>query len=285
MSSNRPELLPLIFWVSLVSALFVPQVSAQVPDAQTIIERSVQAIKKDFAAAPDYNHKERDRTPNGAKLYQITILDGTPYQRLMAENGKPLSQAQEAEAMKKQQQAEAQHHAESANERRSRIANYRKDLARDHNMYEQLTEAFDFKLVGQGKLRGFNVYKLRATPKPGYRPPNIECQALPGMQGQLWVDQKTFQWVKVTAQVVRPVSIEGFLAQVEPGTRFELEKAPVGNGIWLPSHFKMKSHSKVFFLINHYSSQNQTFFDYVSANDAQSASDGSKIPEVLQGKR
>ena len=285
MSSNRPDFLPLIFWVLSVSALFAPQVSAQVPDAKTIIERSVQAIKKDFAAAPDYNNKERDCTPNGNKLYQITKLDGTPYQRLIAENGKPLSQAQEAEAMKKQQQAEAQHQAESASERSSRIANYRKDLARDHNMYEQLTEAFDFKLVGQGKLRKFDVYVLKATPKPGYRPPNMECQALPGMQGQLWVDQKTFQWVKVTAQVIRPVSIEGFLAQVEPGTRFELQKAPVDNGIWLPSRFTMKSHSKVFFLVNHYSSADQTFFDYASVKGAQSADSGSKMSELLPGKR
>ena len=276
---------PLFLAPMLVAALCVPHLVAQTPDAKTIIERSVQAIKKDFAAAPAYNNKERDRTPDGNKLYQITMLDGTPYQRLIAENGKPLSQAQEAEAMKKQQQAEAQHQSESAGERRSRIANYRKDLARDHNMYEQLTEAFDFKLVGQGKLRKFNVYLLKATPKPGYRPPNMECQALPGMQGQLWVDQKTFQWVKVTAQVIRPVSIEGFLAQVEPGTRFELEKAPVGNGVWLPSHFKMKSHSKVFFLVNHYSSQNQTFFDYVSAKGAQPDSSGSTMSELLPGKQ
>ncbi len=284
MSSKRPEFLPLISLVLLVSALFVPQISAQVPDAKTIIERSVQAIKKDFAAAPNYNNKERDRTTDRTKLYQITMLGGTPYQRLIAENGKPLSQAEEAEAMKKQQQAEAQHQAQSASERSSRIANYRKDLARDHNMYEQLTEAFDFKLVGQGKLRKFDVYILKATPKPGYRPPNMECQALPGMQGQLWVDQKTFQWVKVTAQVIRPVSIEGFLAQVEPGTRFELQKAPVGNGIWLPSHFTMKSHSKVFFLVNHYSSQNQTFFDYASVKGAQSVGSGSTMSELLPGK-
>lgn len=132
-------------------------------------------------------------------------------------------------------------------------------------MMEQLTEAFDFKLAGQSKLRSFRVYLLKATPKSGYQPPNMDCQVLPGMQGELWIDQKTFQWVKVTAQVIHPVSIEGFLAQVEPGTRFELEKTPVGDNIWLPSHFAMKSHAKVLFLVNHSSSEDDTYFDYAKS--------------------
>ncbi len=94
----------------------------------------------------------------------------------------------------------------------------------------------------------------------------MDCQVLPGMQGKLWIDQKTFQWVKVTAQVIHPVSIEGFLAQVEPGTRFELKKAPVANGVWLPSHFALKSQAKVLFLINRSSAENETYSDYTKAN-------------------
>ena len=82
------------------------------------------------------------------------------------------------------------------------------------------------------------------------------------MVGQLWIDQKTFQWVKVVAEVVHPVSIGGFLARVDPGTRFELDKAPVGNGIWLPSHFSMKSDAKVLHMFSHDSQEDVTYFDY-----------------------
>ena len=253
----------------MLTALFVPQSVAQAPDSQTIIERSVQANKRDFEATPNYNNKERDRTPKGSKLYEITMIDGTPYQRLLAVNGKPLPQATEAQAMKEQQHAEAQRQAESADERRNRIAKYQRDRTRDNNMMKQLTEAFNFTLVGESKLRNFNVYHLKAIPKPGYQPPNMDCQVLPGMQGELWIDQKTFQWVKVTAQVIHPVSIEGFLAQVEPGTRFELEKTPVGNGIWLPSHFEMNSRAKVLFMINRSSSANETYFDYTAVNSSE----------------
>jgi hypothetical protein len=66
----------------------------------------------------------------------------------------------------------------------------------------------------------------------------------------------------VQAKVIRPVSIEGFLATVEPGTQFLLEKAPVDNDVWEPMHFSMKSEAKVLFFFNHRSQENDVYFDY-----------------------
>jgi hypothetical protein len=85
---------------------------------------------------------------------------------------------------------------------------------------------------------------------------------LPGMEGELWIDQKTYEWVKVTAHVIRPVSIEGFLARVEPGTRFEIEKTPVGSGIWQITHFSMQSNAKVLFVVNKNSAEEDWFYDF-----------------------
>jgi hypothetical protein len=60
---------------------------------------------------------------------------------------------------------------------------------------EQLTKAFDFKPVGERTLEGHDVYVLMATPRADFHPPNMETEALKGMQGELWIDKKTFQWV------------------------------------------------------------------------------------------
>ena len=95
----------------------------------------------------------------------------------------------------------------------------------------------------------------------------METQVLPAMRGELWIDKKTFQWVKVTAHVTRPISIEGFLAQVQPGTRFELEKMPVDDGIWLAKHFEMKSSAKVLFLFDRKDEEDNTFFDHRRITD------------------
>ena len=78
------------------------------------------------------------------------------------------------------------------------------------------------------------MYVPRATPRKKYNPPNLAAKVLTGMHGELWIDKSSFHWVKATAHVLHPVSIEGFPARVEPGTFSELDKMPVEGGVWLP---------------------------------------------------
>lgn len=231
-------------------------------DVKLIVAKSVQANEADFKAAPQYSYRERIKTPDSDKTHDVYMIAGSPYERLVAVNGKPISKEDAAKEQQKLEQARKERKAESPDQRRQRIAKYEKDRRRDHAMMQELTKAFTFKLVGQRKARGFTVYVLKATPREGYKPPNMETQVLTGMQGEMWIDTRTYQWVKVTAQVIHPVSIEGFLAQVEPGTQFELEKMPVGNGIWMPSHFSMKSHAKVLYMFNRASQEDHTFSNY-----------------------
>ncbi|HXR75964.1 MAG TPA: hypothetical protein VN737_08320 [Bryobacteraceae bacterium] len=263
---------------ALLSLALVPMTALCVsPDVQTIIQKSVEANERDFKAAPYFNYREEDRDGPNSKTYQVYMIDGSPYQRLIAINGKPLSESQSVQEEKKLEQEKARRQAESSSDRKNRIAKYEKDRHRDHELMQQLTKAFDFKFVGTRKMESRDVYLLKATPKPGYNPPNMETQVLLGMEGQLWIDAETYQWVKVTAKVIRPVSIEGFLAQVQPGTRFELEKMPVGNGIWQPKHFSMKSHSKVLFLFNRRSQADETYSDYqrIEGSNTKSVQQGS----------
>jgi len=253
-------------WLAPVLLLYLmvgsPVALCAAPDVQEIIRRSVIANEIDWKAAPEYSFTERDRGSKGTKTYEVTMIEGSSYQRLIAVNGKKLSAQSYNEEERKLQHTLTARQSESKGQQAERIAKYESDRKQDHLLMGQLTVAFDFKLVSEMRMDKHEVYQLRASPRKGYRPPNMESQALPGMQGQLWIDKKTFQWIKVTARVISPVSIEGFLAQVEPGTYFELEKMPVAEGIWLPKHFAMKSRSKIFFVIGHNTQADETYFDY-----------------------
>jgi hypothetical protein len=236
------------------------------PDVSTIIQRSVEVSDADWQAAPQYDYFERDRQPDGStRTYEVMMILGSDYERLVAVNGKPLTAEEQARQRQKLEQVIAQRQSESEEQRAQRIAKFEKDRKRDHLLMEQLTVAFDFKLVGEQKLGSYDVYVLQATPRPGYQPPNTETKVLTGMRGKLWIDKQTYQWVKVQAEVVHPVSIAGFLAQVQPGTRFELEKMPVADGIWLPKHFSMKARAKVLFFFSHKTQEDETYFDYHKA--------------------
>jgi hypothetical protein len=246
-------------------------------DSAWIIQRSVEANSRDWQAAPEYDCFERDQQPGeGTRTYDDLMIAGSPYQRLVTVNGKPLPQALQGLEHEKLEAVVTQRNSESESDRAERIAKYEKERKRDQLLMDQLTKAMDFTLVGEQRLYGYDVYVLKATPRPGYRPPNIESKVLTGMQGKLWIDKRTFQWVKVQAQVIHPVSIEGFLAQVEPGTRFELEKSPVEAGIWLPSHFAMKAQAKIFFLFPHRSQDDETYYGYRKAFDMQAGEESRK---------
>jgi len=232
-------------------------------EAQTIIQRSVEANQRDWKAAPRYDFTERDRAADGStRTYREVMILGSPYERLLEINGEPISSEQQAAEVRKLEHAIAARSKESPEQREKRLADYEKSRKRNHLLMEQLAVAFHFRLTGEQMLDGHWVYVLQATPRPDYQPPNIEAEVLTGMEGKLWIDEDTFQWVKVQARVIRPVSIAGFLARVLPGTQFLLEKKPVTEGIWLPCHFAMRSSARVLFFFSRHSQADETYFDY-----------------------
>jgi len=182
-------------------------------------------------------------------------------------NGQRLAPAKEQAEQKKYENAVAERQNEPPNKRAARINKYEAERKRDRTLTDQLTKAFDFKLTGEQEIKGRKVYVLKAIPRKDYRPPNRDSRVLTGMEGMMWVDKEAFQWVKVEAHVTHPVRIEGFLAEVEPGTQFELEKIPVAPDVWLATHFTMKANARIMKLFPHRSQEDVAYFDYHKASE------------------
>ena len=123
-----------------------------------------------------------------------------------------------------------------------------------------------FTLHGTETVDGHETYVLDALPKAGFSPKTREAAVLMGMRGRLWIDQQSFRWVKVEAEVIHPVMIGGFAARVERGTRFEMEEMPVGaTGTWLPSHYAMQAHARILLLFPKSEQHDETYFHYKPA--------------------
>ncbi|HEX3820851.1 MAG TPA: hypothetical protein VHW45_10980 [Candidatus Sulfotelmatobacter sp.] len=246
----------------LLALFLLPAIGSAQENVETIISRSVQANNHDWDSDPKYDFSERDRDGADIKTYDVKMIFGSPYERLVAINGKPLDGTRQEAEQRKFEHTLHERKSESPEKRTERIGKYNAERKRDHAMLTELTKAFNFKLTGEETLNDHKVYVLEATPRPGYRPPSRNARVLTGMRGRLWIDQKTFQWVKVEANVIHPVAIEGFIARVQPGTHFELEKAPVSSDIWLPTHFAMKASAKVMLVWNHNSQEDDYYFNY-----------------------
>jgi len=242
------------------------------PDAGIIIQRSVDALKSDWQAEPEYDHLERDVKNGTSRTYRVVMILGSPYRRMESVNGTPLSPEYQQEEQRKMDAAIAARCGESKLQTRRRIENYNKGRQRDHLLMQEMTKAFVFDVVGETNVNGRDAWHLRALPKPGYQPPGKEAKALTGMEGELWIDKDTFQWIKVVAQVIHPVSIDGLLARVEPGTRFRLVQAPVAGGAWFPSEFSFTSKVRVLSMIEHNLTDDETYSDYQAADSVKIAS-------------
>ena len=236
-------------------------------DIQDIIRKSVAVTEADWKQAPRYAFTERDVTSKKdrskkTKTYEVLMIDGSEYNKLVAVNDQPLSKAeQEAEEQKLQAEIANRQH-EMPRERKRRIAKYQRARSQDQAMMREMADAFDFKLVGEVKVNGRDTYQFEATPKPGYVPKTRETKVLTAMKGTLWVDKATHQWAKVNAQVMHPVGFYGFIARVGPGTRFELEQAPVAGNLWLPTHFAMRVNASALGFVNENSTEDETYSDY-----------------------
>ncbi len=242
--------------------------------ASAIIQRSVETNTRDWSLQTNFSHveqvvKSKINTDGnfqivGSKTFDILMIDGSPYSRLIAINKEPLSHAQQQIEQEKLDREIAERQSESASERRARISKYKQERSDEHLLMQQMVAAFNFEQVGDEQVEGVECYRFKATPKADYNPPVQKARVLKGMQGQMWIDKQQYHWVKVQAEVTEPVSLAFFIAKVNPGTRFELHQARF-DGYWLPKYFIQTVRASVLGLYG-YRSQDETFYsDYRKA--------------------
>ncbi len=240
--------------------------SGATPDVAEIVKRSVVNNEANWKAAPAYIFMERDITTKGGddrkdRTYEIYMIGGGQYHKLIAVNGEPLPPAQAAAEQQKLEQEQRRVRNESPEARHKRVAEYQAERRQNHALMAEMVNAFQFKLVREEIMNGRDCYVLDATPKPGYEPKSRETKVLTGMRGKMWIDKQTYQWVKVHAEVFRPVAFGLFVAHVEPGTEFTLEETPVAGNIWLPSHFAVQVKANVLFWSRN-STDSETYMNY-----------------------
>src|ERR1700694_2270606 len=125
---------------------------AQQPDAQEIVRRSVAAQTADWNAAPNYSFVERDTVAKhgapASKTYEVLMIEGSQYNKLIAVGGRPLSPGEQAEEDRRIQQEIQKRKRESPSARARRVAKYERERQQDHAMMLEMAEGFSFKLAG-----------------------------------------------------------------------------------------------------------------------------------------
>jgi hypothetical protein len=218
--------------------------AAQTPDGHEIVERSVKAGEENWKIARNYTFLERreERRLDSAghvkskevKTYDITLLEGSPYERLVESDDHPLPTAEEKKEHDRLQKSIAERMKETAAERERRIADYEKRRKREQETMHEVAEAFDFKIAGEDRVDGHEVWVVDANPRRDYHARSRDAKILPHVRGRLWIDKGTYHWVKLDAVVIDPITWGLFLVRLDKGAHIAIDETRVNDEVWLP---------------------------------------------------
>jgi len=220
--------------------------AATQPDAHEIVRRCVAASDENWKIARNYTFlqrtEERHIDSDGrvkskeVKTYDVTLLGGSPYLRLLERDDHPLPAVEEKNEKAKLQKSIAERMKETPDQRRRRIEDYDKRRERQRDTIREVAEAFDFRNVGEGVVDGREVWIVEASPRAGYQPRSRDAKIFPHVHGKVWIDQRSYNWVKLEAEVIHPVSWGLFLVRLDPGARIRFDETRVNDEVWLPQH-------------------------------------------------
>jgi hypothetical protein len=234
-------------------AAFCAVAAAQ--DAREIVLRSISLDDRFSELARNYTFiqhvEQRELDSKGAvkhvstRDYDVTLLEGSPYTRLIRRDGKPLPPDEERKEQEKLARSIAERRSESPAGRAARLEDWKRHEEQRREPLREIPEAYDLRLAGETQLEGRGVYVIEATPRRGYRGKDRISRNFPKLKGKLWIDQQTYEWVRAEAEVLDTITYGFILVRVQPGTNLVLDQSRVNGEIWLPKRFHAEGAARI----------------------------------------
>lgn len=247
-------------------------VGALAQDAAEIMRRSVERDQNNFARAKDYTYlqrvEERNLDSKGrvkskeVETFDVTILDGRPYKRLVAKDDRPLSGEEGRKAQEKFDKVLRERQEESAGRRAKREADAGKERREGRRFLAEIPQAFRFRLVGEQEIDGHAAWVIEAEPRPEYKPRARNASILKKFRGKLWIDKAQYDWLRVEAETTGTVSFGWMLARLAKGTRVEFQQMRVNDEVWLPRSVHVRFDARLALLKRINQDVDITFWNY-----------------------
>ena len=263
-----------VFVLLAVSIAQLAAATAAVPsDAREIVRRSIAAELENSKRAKNYTFlqrtEERELDDSGqvkskqSKTYDVTMLQGSNYRRLIERNDHPLLPKEEKKEQDKLRASLVDRRHETAAQREKRVSEYDNRPGRNRAMLNEIPEAFDFSFRAEEEVESRPVYVIEGTPRAGYRPQSTDARILlPKLKLTVWIDKVDFNWARIDAEVIDTITWGLCLFKMSPGARFELQQTRVNDEVWLPMHTRVIVSARVAFVKKLNMEQEATFKNF-----------------------
>jgi acetate kinase len=216
-------------------------------DARAIVRRSVDADEQNWKIARAYEFSERvDARRLGAdgklkskeiRVYEVVLLDGSPFRRLSGRDDRPLPPIDEAKEQDRFLKNRKDRQKETVGQRSSRIATYERRPEWQREAWRELPEVFDFRITGEDAA----FFVIETTPRAGYRPKSRTADVLIRMKAKLWIDKHDFHLAKAEVEAIENIWVGMFLVRLAKGSRAAFEYTKLDTSVWMPQRVRVSA--------------------------------------------
>lgn len=228
-----------------VARASLPAQARQPPSAIQIVNEMVQAETAAWKGRQHFEYRKEERS-NNTKGHLWTELvvetsDG-PMQRLISEDGRPLSMSQER-AEDKRIDYLANHPREFRRENRRR----KEDESRMPELLKEVPQIFLFQYVG---TEG-DYTRIAFEPNPSFQEKSYQDRVVHAMSGVLLIHMTDMRLCELDVHLNHRVDFGfGLLGEISDKTHFSLARAEVSPGLWKTTKVRVHFDGTILLLKN-----------------------------------
>jgi hypothetical protein len=237
-----------------------PGSEATLPDTRAFLEEvrrnlaSDETLLENYTFTEDYTERRLD-SGGGVKkveqkLYEVypSVEPGKVYRRLVAQDGRKLTEqelaAQDKKHEEKSEKRLARHAGEDEEARKARLEG---DTEKEREVVDEVFRMDDIRVAGRETVDGRPAIVVTFTPRPGYKPVTKGAKVIQKLDGRAWIDEEDKQLVRLEGRLLENVGVgPAKLARLQKGATAYFQRRKVNNEIWLPAEARFSGAAKMF---------------------------------------
>jgi hypothetical protein len=209
------------------------------------VERNQDEIEKRVSEYA-FRQTETDRELNDKgelkkqtiKVYEIYPLPNRePVQKLISENGVPLSAERAAKEDRRVQEEflKAERDKEKDEKKVAERRAEREKKEKEGTEISPFLRVCEFVSPRRETFEGRETIVFDFRPRPGFRPKNREESLIAKLIGVVWIDPVDKQVIRLEARLAEAFKmVGGLLVSLKPGAALVIEQKRMDQGVWLP---------------------------------------------------
>jgi hypothetical protein len=220
--------------------------AADVPAPSKLFETAMAASKAQAEKNWKFTYREDEIRASGRKTYDVIMLEGDNYRKLISVDQKPLDPKTRKKVDEDMEKARA-----------ARRKGAHHGFTRTYNGGElpDLLRLCDLKLTAEETTGGRKAWRVEAEPKPGLKASNQDDEETLASHHVVWFDEEEGMDIRRTDTFFRATN------GAQPGMIFEVQMMKFGDA-WVTDRFYLKYDVKFAPFIRVRGDVNYRFYDY-----------------------